>query len=468
MKKLVWLLFGAVWLPFSGFAQGVHPYEHHNERPKDSVEARNLQQFFRNGTLYGHGRYFFMATDNQAGLTDQFAHAAGMGIAYESAPFYGFQMGLSGFFNYNLASSDLSLADPVTGQGSRYEIGLFDLERPHEKEDMDRLEDLYIKYSHKKSSVVFGKQHIKTAFINPQDGRMRPTLVEGVQINWQEWSRLKLLGGFLYAVSPRSTVKWYGIGESIGVYPSGINVSGQRSTHAGRIEAGYLAFLEGQYKLQPNWQLQFSNLYVDRLMNTLLLQSDYQRVFADFKLRLGVQGIWQRGTPGADGITHDYLTAGHQAWVYGGRVGIDLPSKWQFTLNYSHIQDGDRYLMPREWGRDPMFTFMPRERNEGFANVHAFNLVVKKPVKQRWMFSTGLGSYQLPDPTDFVRNKYGLPSYYQLNVDAYYNFGGWMEGLTGQLLYVYKGNATGGAVADRYTINRVDMSLWNLVLNYHF
>ena len=115
-----------------------------------------------------------------------------------------------------------------------------------------------------------------------------------------------------------------------------------------------------------------------------------------------------------------------------------------------------------------MLTFMPRYRNEGFANVHAFNVVVKKPVKERWMFSTGLGTYQMPNPTDFARNKYGLPSYYQVNIDAFYTFGGWMEGLTGQLLYVYKGNATGSPLADRYTINRVNMSLWNLVLNYHF
>lgn len=27
--------------------------------------------------------------------------------------------------------------------------------------------------------------------------------------------------------------------------------------------------------------------------------------------------------------------------------------------------------MPREWGREPFFTFLPRERNEGFGDVHA-------------------------------------------------------------------------------------------------
>jgi hypothetical protein len=27
--------------------------------------------------------------------------------------------------------------------------------------------------------------------------------------------------------------------------------------------------------------------------------------------------------------------------------------------------------MPREWGRDPFYTFMPRERNEGYGDVNA-------------------------------------------------------------------------------------------------
>jgi hypothetical protein len=469
MKHLRVVLFGLLMLPFQLLAQGIHPYEHHNERQRDTAQAQNLQQFFRNGTLYGHARYFFMSTDNAPGFSDHFANAFGMGIAYESGSFHGFQIGLSGFFNHNLWSSRLAERDLLTNQTSRYETGLFDLERPEERGDMDRLEDLYLKYSWKNSQITLGKQHIKSAFINPQDGRMRPTLVDGLQFQLRNKPQMQLDGGLLIGISPRSTVKWYGIGQSIGVYPKGVNTDGMPSTHAGAIPAEYLAFLEGKWEVAKGLNLKFSDLYVDRLMNTLLLQAEYQRKFAaGYQWRVAAQTIWQQGSRGNSSIQHDYMAANHQALVYGARMGLDLPSKWQFTINYTHIKDGDRYLMPREWGRDPMFTFMPRERNEGFANVHAFNVVVKKPVKERWMFSTGLGSYQMPDPTDFARNKYGLPSYYQLNLDAYYTFGGWMEGLTGQLLYVYKGNATGSPVSDRYTINRVDMSLWNLVLNYHF
>ena len=53
------------------------------------------------------------------------------------------------------------------------------MEDPENKNDMDRLEDFYLKYSHKKLVVTIGKQVIQTPFVNPQDGRMRPTGEQG-------------------------------------------------------------------------------------------------------------------------------------------------------------------------------------------------------------------------------------------------------------------------------------------------
>ncbi|MFN3529444.1 MAG: OprD family outer membrane porin [Bacteroidia bacterium] len=469
MHFLKYSAFLLVFLAVQGLAaQGVHPYLHHNERDRDSTEAaETLQQFFRNGTLFGHARYFFMHTDNAPGLSDYFANAFGMGIAYESAPYKGFQLGLSGFFNYNLYSSPLDQPDPRTGQMNRYEIGIFDIERPAETRDMDRLEDLYLKYTYRKTQFVFGKQHVKTPFINPQDGRMRPTLVEGLQFRLQEWEKLEVQGGLLYNLSPRSTVRWFRIGESIGVYPKGQNTLGEPAFYKGKISSDYLGFIGFRYKPIPNLELQLWDMYVDQLMNNVLLQADYSFATNRIRWRIGAQAILQDGV-GGNALSHDYLLPNHQARVYGVRLGFDLPSSWQFTANYTRIADRHRYLMPREWGRDPMFTFLPRERNEGFADVHAASLVIKKQLSSRWIVSSGTGYYRLPDPADAFRNKYAMPAYYQINLDALYNFGGLFEGLSGQILYVYKGPTGATPKNERWVFNKVNMSLLNVVLNYHF
>ena len=100
-------------------------------------DTTTLLSAFRRGHVHGHFRYFFMATENAPGLTDYYAHAAGGVINYETAPFKGFQFGASGFFAYNLGSSDLSKPDPETGQFNRYEIGLFDITDPDNKTNIN-------------------------------------------------------------------------------------------------------------------------------------------------------------------------------------------------------------------------------------------------------------------------------------------------------------------------------------------
>src|SRR5688500_6782221 len=94
----------------------------------DQPDTTTLLHALKTGQIQGHFRYFFMATDNKTGLSDYYANAVGGGIKYESAPYKGFQLGVSGFFIFNIGSSELSKPDPATNQFSKYEQGLFDVE----------------------------------------------------------------------------------------------------------------------------------------------------------------------------------------------------------------------------------------------------------------------------------------------------------------------------------------------------
>ena len=200
-------------------------------------DTTSLLSAFKRGHFNGHFRYFFMTTDNTAGLTDYYANAVGGGIRYETAKFHGFQFAVSGFYTFNIGSSDFTKTDSTTGQYNRYEIALFDVNDPNNKKDIDRLEEFYLKYQHKKVSVIVGRQLLNTPFINLQDGRMRPTGVEGVWMEYNDAKKIKAEGSLLYAVSPRGTTKWYDIGESLGVYPSGVNVDGTKSMYNNNINS---------------------------------------------------------------------------------------------------------------------------------------------------------------------------------------------------------------------------------------
>lgn len=448
-----------------------------SERPemykgKDTTaDSNTILGAFKGGRVQGHFRYFFMNTRNEKGLTDYYANAAGGGLRFETAKFHNFQFALSGFYIFNIGSSDLTKPDAVSGQYNRYEIGLFDLEDGSNKKDIDRLEEFYLKYNYKNSSLVFGRQLLNTPFINLQDGRMRPTGTEGLWAEINEIKKTRIEAGWLYGISPRSTTRWYSIGETIGIYSAGLNPDGTPSRYSNQIESKGIALLGINTSLIKNIKLQAWNMFTENVFNTSMLQADFSFPLKNKSaLIAAVQSIKQDALK--DGGNHDqsasYFLKGDKSLSFGGKLGWKN-DQWETTLNYNRITAKGRYLVPREWGRDPFFTFMPRERNEGFGDVNAVMAKVNYNIpKSGFKTSVAAGYYHLPDVKNYALNKYGLPSYTQINTDLRYTFTNTLKGLEAQLLMVAK--LKNGETYDnsRLVINKVNMIQTNLVLNFYF
>lgn len=476
MTILRWILLAGLMLAGTTLIHAQH--QEINEKPatwgsssEPDADTTSLLSAFLKGTVHGHFRYFFMATDNAQGLTDYYANAVGGGLKFETARFHGFQVAVSGFYIFNVGSSDLTVPDASTGLPNRYEIGLFDITDPSNKSDIDALEELYIKYNFGSSFIRFGKQLLNTPFINLQDGRMRPGVTEGVWAEINEMKHLKVEAGWIYAFSPRSTSGWYDVSESIGLYPSGVNTDGTKSDYAGNIDSKGVALTGFTATPSKSFKIQLWNIYADNLFNTMLLQADKEFVLKNGAVMYaGLQGLMQQsvGNGGNDDPSKKYADDGSEAYAYGIRSGWKN-KKLDVSLNFTRITGDGRYLMPREWGRDPFFTFLPRERNEGAGDISAG--VIKLDYKfsgNRFRTALAYGYFDMPDVKNYRLNKYGMPAYSQLNADLRYNFGGCFKGLDAQLLVAAKfghGDAYGN---NRFVINKVDMLNYNLVMNFRF
>jgi hypothetical protein len=445
--------------------------EMYKDKQVQTIDSTSLLYAFKKGHINGHFRYFFMSTQNNKGLTDYYAHAAGAGIRYETARFHGFQFAVSGFYIFNLGSSDLTKADSVTGQFNRYEIALFDVENPANKKDMDRLEEFYLKYSYKNSSVIIGRQLINTPFINLQDGRMRATGVEGLWIEFNQIKKTKIEAGWIYAVSPRGTTKWYNAGESIGKYPSGVNADGTKSQYSNNISSKGIAVFGVTRPVNKNFTLQIWDVFTENVFNTVMLQTDArvplkdnQSVFASAQF-IRQDAVHDGGNKDA---AKTFFEKRGKAISFGAKAGWKN-YQWETSINYNRITSHGRYLMPREWGRDPFFTFLPRERNEGFGDVHALMAKINyNLLSARIKISLAAGYYKLPDVKNHRLNKYAVPSFSQFNADVRYSFGGLFKGLDAQLLVVGK-IKNGETYHDKkFEFNKVNMIQYNFVLNYHF
>jgi hypothetical protein len=454
--------------------------QHHeiNDKPimwkgkqNETDDSTSLLHAFKTGTTHGHFRNFFSSTINEGILTDYYANAIGGGIRYETNFNHKFQFAVSGFYFFNLSSSNLGKPDSLTGQLNRYEIGLFDIENPSNHKDMDRLEELYLKYQLKYGQLIFGRQLVNTPMINLQDGRMRGTGVEGLWFDYEIKNKFKLEGGWLYAVSPRSTTKWYYIDESIGLYPQGVNIDGKKSNYAGHVSSLGVGVLGIKYRPIQNLELQFWDYYIENILNSSLFQFKYdQKVSSKQTLEIAGQFIRQDALNFGGNIDQSktYASKDSYSLTFGGKLALKT-EKTSFSINYNRITKDGRYLFPREWGRDPFFTFLPRERSEGFGDVHSFVLKfdyqkLNSPLKS----SLGVGYIQMPDVLNVELNKYGMPSYYQLNLDVRYKFQKYFKGLESQVLLVSKLNNGETYNNKRYEFNKVNMLLINFVLNYHF
>ncbi|MBK9733812.1 MAG: hypothetical protein IPO92_02095 [Saprospiraceae bacterium] len=435
------------------------------------TDSSTMMSAFKAGKVQGHFRYFYSRTNNANNLTDYFANAFGGGLRFESAGYHGFRFCVSGFFIFNLASSNLAYIDPESGLANRYEIGLFDVSDPDNKAEINRIEELYLKYQYLNTTVTVGRQLINTSFINLQDGRMRPTAVEALLIESKIKNKYNLQIGWLYNIAPRGTRQWYGVAESFGIFPMGVQESGMKSDYKNNTRTKGIMLSDIMAQFSKNFSIQLSNIWVENVFNSALIQLDFnKKAFRNGKYILSFQVIKQNvvGSGGNEDPSKAFVLKDWSSMAYGAKVGWKN-SRWDFSVNYNRITKEGRYLIPREWGRDPFFTFMPRERNEGYGDVHAYVLKTMLNIpKTKITLQTAFGMYRLPDVKDYRLNKYGMPSYNQLNIDVRYQFGGWLKGWETQVLWVNKWNQGNTYNNPKFIIHKVDMDLLNIVLNFKF
>ncbi|MEQ8811379.1 MAG: OprD family outer membrane porin [Imperialibacter sp.] len=425
------------------------------------------------GTFAGHLRSFSMGTINHEDFPDYYAQGVGAGLGWYSPIIGKFQVAMSGFFMYNLASSPLGNVPPFN---NRYEVGLFDVLNPDNRSDLGRVENLYLRYiisKKNKSYIQVGKFGLKTPMMNPQDGRMIPNLQEGVWADINEWKKVKLKGGWLWGTSPRSTVEWLSIGESIGVYPLGRSVNGTSASYAGKLRLPGIAIAGINYLPFQNFEVSAWNYTVPELLSTSLFNGEWKKQSVASTWSFGGQYLFQQSLyQGRLPVEQQYISEGDRAHAYGIKIGrTSNTSKTEWSLNYTRITPTGRFLFPREWGIEPFFTFMNRERMEGAGDVHAFTIKNTQFLGQNKKLSLQSmgGVFLMPALDSPALNKYNMPSFYQLNLRAKYSFSGFFSGLQADLMYVYKGALEKDLPETPANFhNKVDMHHISLVFDYYF
>jgi|ERR1051326_3075810 hypothetical protein len=436
---------------------------------QEQKDTSRFRDFFTKAVVGANVRSFFMATDNQSPLNDYYAWGNAAALGVTSGKWKGFRFSAGGAVIYNTVSSDLAKADPLGGSASRYETELFDITDPANKAPLFRFEHLTLSYSYKKFYISAGRDIPRTPFINGQDGRLRPGVAEGIFFGLQRCGNVEFSGGWIERMSPRSTVKFYEVPNSIGIYPQGTSYYGGRSQYHNNLSSAGIFYGMLRYYFRGS-KLNLSDFYADNIFNTAMLEWNaivLPKITDAFTFDI----FYVRQDAVNDGGNADpaktYFAKGGQSNSGSVRLGFN-ESKLKIFLAYSLITGDGRFLMPREWGSEPFYTFMQPERTEGCGNVQALSLQAKIREKKNFSYSAGAGYFKMPDVHDYRLNKYGLPAFYQLSAGIRYKYEWRRSFFTADALFVYKGDVGNTYDNYKYIENKVNMSHYNLILNYYF
>lgn len=369
-----------------------------------------------------HLRMFWMNTSYRSDFKDDYAlgTSLSLGTKLNYAAHWEFRVGYRVFAN--LWSSDLTSPDPVSGGENRYEVGLFDLLNPKDHV-FGKLENLSLSYSIANWGATVGRMGINTDWVNAQDGRLSPTGIEGANFWFSTNDSWKFSAWGIGKMSVRGTSEWLSVGESIGVFPVGRNVNGEPSRYAGNAESDWIGILE----IEKDWEdlsIALSNTFVQNISNTFWTNAEKSWKYEKTGITLlwGVQAGFQSGVGdgGNENPILQYKNPDDKNWAISTRFGFKK-SAWDFDLNYTKIGGNGLWLSPREWGKDAWYTFIPRERNEGFSSLDAVTAYAEYNIPNTKLKAfVHLGFHWLPPLDAPSDNKYNMPSYRQVNLGMKY------------------------------------------------
>lgn len=425
------------------------------------AQEKSFSSFLKEGELNGKLRNYFMGTANRNGK-NFYANAIGGLLGYQTTSFKGFKAGISGSATYKGFSSNLNAIDTGTGESSKWEKELFNINSV-DYTDLYRLEELFISYQWQNSYITHGKIPLEyTPLLNISDGRMIPFAFQGTWLRHTVPEGKWLVdAGWIHRASPRSTSQWNAFDKIIGMGSNGFQPNATKADYHGYTPSKGIGIIHFG-KHNGIWHIDLWNLYLDKFINTSWFQLEYQKQ------------DWHLGAIWSYQIPHNYqgrLVYGHR-YVQPDENGqvLSLSANYKFKgaklkAAYSKAFATGRYLFPRELGRDQFYTSMSRSRMEGYGDMDVLSLGFQQHWKNLFLnvdTSTSFGA----STTENTFNKYNADDFYQVNTRLDYEFSSFLKGLKVTVLYVWKENKN--EHLPELVYQKSDYNQLNLITNFNF
>lgn len=431
--------------------------------------SQELEEDKKRSILSGQLRSYYMNTFNKGSLKDFKALAIGGKLKYQFIPNENLNFGIAVYNSTNLGLQNLTIPDMQTGKLSRYEEGLFD-RLNLENKAIFLIGELYANYKIQQHEFSLGRMKIKSPFVNPEDGRMIPSLFQGFLYKYKPNKKTNVQGGIFNAVAPRSTGEFYGIGESIGTYATGRDWSGNPAQYANNTDSDFLFIANADIKITESLSFETWNYFIENVSNSFYLKPKL-----DINENVDLEMEWlhqNRIGDGGNSIDSLRYFQANSSDILGLKVKYNWSDNTSLSLGYDRILPHGQFIFPREWGREFLFSFQKRERSEGSADNHALIIYYDDTFtlgdpQSKIKSVLSIGHQWKPSVLDPELNKYAVPDYTHINLDLFFSFKK-LKNLKPELLFVTK--FANGDFPDNpnFYLNKTDLFHVDLILNYNF
>ncbi len=409
-----------------------------------------------------------MSTNNRRELAD-FSTLVSFGnlqYKFQAKEWLTFGLQVNGLVHYGI--DNITTPDPITGAGPIYEANLWNPSLMSGRVEA-ALPQLYAKLNFGDHKITLGRFLQETPTINPEPWPF-PNALQGLWYEFDPNDKIKVQVGLIHQISPRFSGRFDGIGETIGLVATGRDEDGNPSGYPGNVNSNFLAIGNLNWQINDQLSVDVWDYFTENVDNTFLLEPTL-KLDGDVTIKAMFMYQFKVGEGGNENPLVTYQTDGHRASQYGLRVEKRV-NQSTFQLNFSRISDEGRLSLPREWGREPFYTFQRRTRVEGFRDVTS----IMARWKRDWdnddrimSIFTSIGGNQMPDVDDPIRNKLSVPSHLHWDADIVYtpkNF--FIDGFSAELYIAYRFLNDEIGNNESLRINKADFFHTDFILSYTF
>lgn len=409
----------------------------------------------------------YMSTHNRGDLAD-FNTQVFFGqfkADYAAKPWLTFSGQLNGI--YLPWTSGLEERDVLTGRGPIYEANLFNRRTMTGQIEL-ALPIFNAQFNHSGHILTIGR-FTKDVQAFRQERWPFPNALEGIWYENYTAEKTSWQLALIHRVMPRFSGDFEKVGDAIGVAGIGVNPDGTPSGYRNEVNSNVIIAANYNRQLSNYMTIDIWNYWIDNVMNTMLLEPKVH--WPDQSLTLSAKIMYQfKVGEGGNALENLRYVQDDRAIYFGVRAEKQL-GKSSLQLNLTRITNDGRFLMPRELGFEPFYTFQRRTRIEGVANAWALMLKWKQAWADqqfKYQFNSSIGKNELPDITDFANNKYRVPSHLHWDAELKVQPLKKLTGLTAEVLVAYRFLAANVDNEMQVLINQADFFHTDMRLTYTF